>query len=321
MLSDAASEEERATCAYFAIGSMINDTSIRLRGLKPYKSVPTFILGQKLSFFGAAGMASIEDSEDPEQKTHGVLHFLTPEDMETLDKIEASYMRIAVVAHVYKPHDAAAVPVDTVTVGAYRIDPEKMVHYKGPSKPPTERYIDIITRGCRHFGIAEPYIQWLLSVEVVPRKKANEFQKFTHLPRIFGPCRVFATSDLPRWKGEDGQIFCLSVSGKVIRYHGDIKDAGPIRQRRGGIDMTLIGCRMIYEPLYPIVNSVEEMTLEHKAFVEDFLFGYTSGMSPGKWCVIGWLKEYGEPPAELDCIPYSEDNADLAEKEVAQQEA
>lgn len=310
-------EESRATCVYFAIGSMCNDTSIRLRGIIPYNSVPAFIRGQKLDFVGALGMATIEESENPDDKVHGVIHYLTPEHMEKLDQLEGLYDRLPMEAHIYKPHDDTATSITTVTAGAYRVNKDRSTP-GNTAKPPTERYVDIITRACRQFGVAQSYIDWLLSLEVQPRVKPENYKKFNHLPRVFGPCRVFSLPDIKQWDGEEGRMLCISVNGKVVRYNGDpsSSDVRMTKARVGGRDGTFMVIQMFYEPIYPVVKSVEEMSKDHKAFAEDMICGLArAGSTEDKWVVIGWLKEYGEPPVELQCIPYSPENKAATEAE------
>jgi hypothetical protein len=66
---------------YFAIGSMVNPTSLALRGLAPLNSQPAKLSGWALKFVGGAGMASAEVSDDPDAHIHGVLHCMTANDM------------------------------------------------------------------------------------------------------------------------------------------------------------------------------------------------------------------------------------------------
>lgn len=49
---------------YFAIGSMMNQTSLSLRNLSPVESFPGEILDFKIKFFGAGGMAEAFPEKD-----------------------------------------------------------------------------------------------------------------------------------------------------------------------------------------------------------------------------------------------------------------
>ena len=49
----------------------------------------------------------------------------------------------------------------------------------GPNdKPPTQRYIEIMVEGCKHFGIKQSYIDWLEGLESQPRTKPEDWKKF-----------------------------------------------------------------------------------------------------------------------------------------------
>jgi hypothetical protein len=64
--------------------------------------------------------------------THGVLHYLTPKEMEMLDKIEASYIRLWVDISLYDG--------SVVKGWVYQMDDKKFPAFtKGPHNPPSER--------------------------------------------------------------------------------------------------------------------------------------------------------------------------------------
>ncbi len=73
---------------------MINPTSLRYRHIHPLSSRPAILHGYRLTFEGAAGMASI--MPDADAHFHGVLHVLKHEQMSELDKIESVYGRMDV---------------------------------------------------------------------------------------------------------------------------------------------------------------------------------------------------------------------------------
>ena len=54
------------------------------------------------------------------------------------------------------------------------------------NNPPSERYIDIMVRGCKHFGVKQEYIDWLVNHEQQPRKKLEDFDSFDRngLPKM-----------------------------------------------------------------------------------------------------------------------------------------
>jgi hypothetical protein len=44
--------------------------------------------------------------------------------------------------------------------------PEEKRNINGINNPPSERYIDIMTRGALHYGVKQSYVDWLLTLEV-----------------------------------------------------------------------------------------------------------------------------------------------------------
>jgi hypothetical protein len=89
-----------AAVLYFAIGSMCNPASLAARKLQPLRSWPAEALDLELSFdLGPMGMADAQPRAGA--SFHGVLHEMTPADMAALDKIEASYARVAARVRKY----------------------------------------------------------------------------------------------------------------------------------------------------------------------------------------------------------------------------
>ena len=135
---------------YFAIGSMCNPTSLKLRGITPVESYPAILRGWRIVFDGVAGMANV--MQDENASFHGVLHRITHDEMIVLDKIEGSYDRLPVNVELYDGR------IQRATV--YKMDENRLDRSK-PSGLPSERYIDIITQGLQHFNADPQYIAWL----------------------------------------------------------------------------------------------------------------------------------------------------------------
>ena len=91
---------------YFAIGSMMNPTSMQLRNLFPRRSKPGILHGWSLVFRGPGGMGDIK--EDPEGSFHGILHELTTAEFKHLDTIEGLYLRTAVTVLDYEGNNVEA---------------------------------------------------------------------------------------------------------------------------------------------------------------------------------------------------------------------
>ena len=121
---------------YFAIGSMMNPVSLKGRNLHPIESNPAELLDYELGFFGAMGMAFAKPGKG--KPFHGVLHKMTQKEMLILDKIEFVYTRTKAKAKLYDGTE-----IDC-TVYANPKPTDGRTSYD-VNKPPTERYIDIMT--------------------------------------------------------------------------------------------------------------------------------------------------------------------------------
>ena len=202
------------TIWYLAIGSMINPVSLSLRKIVPLRSYPAYCPGWKVSFKGKSGMATLEKDENITM--HGVLHLLTLEHMNILDNIELGYDRIHVSCYAYTNSNDSE---NTHIIGtAYTMKQEIIEQSKiEPDGLPSERYLDIITRGCVHYNVKDSYIEWLKSVKFVPRKNPSEYGKFhfdDNLPLI-------PMSEVIKNNGIDGNDCYTVLNNKVLKYIGD----------------------------------------------------------------------------------------------------
>jgi len=268
--------------AYFAIGSMMNPTSMKLRELKPVSSRPATLVDFRVTFRGPQGMAFAEAQEGGSWE--GILHSLTPTDMEALDKIEMGYNRTPATCRLYNG--------EVLPCTVYTQNPE-MVKTMGPEmmteNPPAERYVDIIVRGMREVGVKQEAIDNMLAMPSQPRKKAADFQTLTVPP------------DTPTWtmqqfRDEAATGRMLSVfNGKVSEYGGPKE--GPMwkwTQDNQGKDTTYDIARVLWEPLYGTPSCLEEMSADHRAWAEDFLASMMSRF-PGMSSRVAVISDY--PPA------------------------
>jgi len=214
----------------------------------------------------------------------GILHTLTPTDMEALDKIEMGYVRTPATCRLYNG--------EVVPCTVYMQNPE-IVKTMGPEmmkeNPPGERYVDIIVRGMREVGVKQEAIDNMLAVPFQPRKKAADF-----LAQI-------VPLDTPTWtmqqfRDEAATGRMLSVfNGKVREYCGPKEGPMWIQTKDNqGKDITYDIARFLWEPLYGTPSSVEEMSAEHRAWAEDFLASMMSRF-PGMSTVVAVISDY--PPA------------------------
>ena len=100
---------------------------------------------------------------------HGILHLLTHEQLKLLDTFEGGYVR--------KPCKVTLYDNSTqVNAYVYSMDRNK---WKLPHQLPTERYLDIIVKGCTFHGVNNEWIEYIKSLKTIPRKKPIDFTSFT----------------------------------------------------------------------------------------------------------------------------------------------
>lgn len=262
------------TVLYFAIASMTNPDALASRGLRPLRSWPAELLGYELRFdLGRVGMADARACAGA--SFHGVLHELSAEDWAALELIEAGYDRAAARARKYDgelascfvfsaPRDkATGRPLAWLGSGA---DVEPL--------PPSQRYVELIVAGCRHFGVAESHCAALLALETTPRTRPEDFKSY---PVPVG----VPTWDLARFEAEpeaDDSVV-ISLNGKVLRVGGDW---GSYLKRNNshGARYEQIIARTVLDVRYGVPGTLEDFSREHCNYIEDwFCRGF--GAPPG----------------------------------------
>lgn len=275
---------------YFAVGSMMNKTSLTMRDLRPSKSRPAFLKDFELIFGMKGGMAAARHG--PGCEMHGVVHRITNEELVKLDKIEFLYVREKVEVFVY---DGDRLNVEeSVLAFVYVFRPDMVT--KDPNEyPPTERYMDILKEGAKHFGVDKDYISKTLNeVSFVPRKAKADMKSFKTLAG-------FDTFLLPTWtieeakekNQEDQDTFYGVLNNYIIRL--DI--AQPCAQRSGletcrGKQLAhLIASKWIYDPLYGVPDSYEDMSHDQRSAVEDWFLDFIlAGDLKNRWRLVGQMQ-------------------------------
>ena len=283
---------------YLAIGSMINPISLYLRDLTPIISYPVVCPDYQLAFKGPNGMGDIEPCADG--AFHGVVHLLPDEQMTLLDKLESLYQRIVVTAVDYQDKSRM--------VYAYKMDSNNLA-----ANHPTERYLDIIVKGCEYYNVRQEYINRLKQEQtVVPRKLPNTFQGFDQVPdNVFYSKEEIAlrngsSSTLPLW---------VCINGKVLEYGGLPPAEHPDyeQQRRfysffqplfGGRVVDYGMAKALYEPLYKLPLSEEDLSDEHRAMLEDTFVSMVVKSAPNKeqWKPIGRLQKIKKAKTTRLCV-------------------
>ena len=264
---------------YFAISSMMNPTSMSLRGVKAIESQPAEIMDHKLYFFGSFGFA--EALPSPGCTFHGVMHRLDHENMAKLDKIESAYLRTAAKAKRYESDELFDVFVYTREEGKERnleVD-----------KPPHERYMEILITGAQHFGVQQQHIENLKKIKTIPRPKPEEFDSFGCIPE---GAKTMHRDELVECDGKDGRPLCFSVNGKVMRCtldpeSKDFQEKVDWYSRFPNSQLSdIILPKLLFDPKYGAPEKLEDCTREHTAYVEHMIASFRT---KSEWEVIARL--------------------------------
>jgi cation transport regulator ChaC len=144
---------------YFAYGSNMNPATLSgRRGLSPLASRCAWVDGYRLCFDiaigpGERGVANL--TIEAGARTHGVVHLLSDEDAERLDRTEGVHVGL------YFREDVAVVTDDRVVPGfAYRSARTSV------GRKPSARYLDILLDGARHHGLPAEYVRTLEALEL-----------------------------------------------------------------------------------------------------------------------------------------------------------
>ena len=270
---------------YFAIGSMINPVSLYLRDITPLISYPARCSNHKMLFRGIAGMADTEAC--PGAEFHGVVHLLSDEQMASLDALEMGYDRIIVNSIDYQGQSHL--------VHVYKM---KTVHVA--TNLPSERYLDIIVKGCEFYKVQSEYIDRLKDEQaVVPRQQPHTFQSFTDIPSdVF-----YSVEELAQHNGNDPSIpLWICVNGKILEYCGLPPVDHPdyelqkttysiLRLRFGGREAAHDMAKGLYEPLYKLPTNPDDLCEQHRASIEHEIYSRIfSGQNKNYWKPIGRLR-------------------------------
>jgi AIG2-like family len=240
---------------YFAIGAMMNPISVSNRRLKPVTSVPAELLDYRLGFFTTQGYG--EALLEPGASFHGVIHRLTPDEMEVLDSIETEYERVTATARLY---DGTFRQVTVYT--------RSKKHDACICAPPGERYLEIMIAGAEHYGVHQSHINWLRRQESVPRPNPEDYVLFKPVETDL----ALTAEQVAENNGLNGKPLYITMNSKVIEADLDreseeflglvsfVSNVGQIGE--------LFMPKVIYDPKYGIPSSLREVTPEHAAYCE-----------------------------------------------------
>ena len=160
-------------------------------------------------------------------------------------------------------------------------------------QPPLERYLDIMIDGCRHFGVAEEYIDFLCNHESQPRPIPGEFHSFG-VPPDDSP--TFTLQEVERCDGRDGRPLRITFCGRVLecsldRNSQDWKEFVDIHEQVGHVGEMYIS-RVAYDPKYGTPETLEDFTEEHANYLEDLMWRYMTFTGlPNVWHPVAWFKQ------------------------------
>ena len=81
-------------------------------------------------------------------------------------------------------------------------------------KPPSERYLQIMSEGAKHYGVSPDYVSWLQNHDKTPRKTMDQMNLYDLDPNA----PTMTVDDVLRGNGQDGAKMLASVNGKVLEY-------------------------------------------------------------------------------------------------------
>lgn len=271
---------------FFSMGSLMNPISLYLRNITPIMSYPAKCLDYKMIFRGLNGMADIETC--PGSELHGVVHLLSAEQMSSLDETELTYHRILIHSINYQSQ-------------SHMVYVYKMKINNNLINLPSERYLDIIIKGCEYYQVQPEYINRLKTEQpVTPRKQLDAFRKFVDIPSdVF-----YSIEELAQHNGSDPFLpLWVCVNGKILEYRGlpseDQSDYEIqkrtytlIKSKFAGREAASVMARSLYEPMYKLSLNDEDLCEEQRAEIEDEIYNRIGNDQNKKyWKAIGHLRK------------------------------
>jgi hypothetical protein len=156
----------------FSYGANCAASVLAKRGVKPVSSEAAMVAdrGTWLSFSHRGGYAALRSSSGgrpgPQpgwQQPHGVLHTLTPADVQRLQGREGGYSLAQLSVETYSGR--------ACTAATFLSSPLLLL---SSPVPPTSRYRDLLLEGCRQHALDDDYTAWLEGLEVAPAGGARD---------------------------------------------------------------------------------------------------------------------------------------------------
>merc|ERR1711936_945134 len=279
---------DTTTVEYLAIGSMMNKTSLTMRGIYPTESRAAVLNDYQLYFGMANGFAAAR--KKPSSELHGVVHRITSKELEVLDRIEAWYIRELVDVVPYQGNKM----LPTVKANVYVFDPKKVEinPEQYAENPPEERYLEILMEGAKHFGLDKTFVKNNLeNVKFVPRKCLSELRIF-ELPDHPLPSSSF--QKMQEKDKENVDIVFLALKNKILRFDlTGVRSAHTfiLKRDRGTRWGYEIASKYMYDPQFGVPAHVQDMTDDHYKYLEDMVLdSLIIGEVNTSWTVVALLE-------------------------------
>lgn len=262
---------------YFGYGSNLSMTSLRAKGVEPLTSRRAVLHGWRLRFNvqhffrHEGGVANVEQTQNPDDRVHGVLYECPDEALAPLDATEAygyGYDRLTV-----------EVASDGELIPAYSY--VGMPEFINDSCRPCRRYLDIVVDGARAAGIDADYVNDLMMQQV---HEQEEYPAYEPPP---GDYPVFDSASLtrhPLYTALHGAVFDMSEARPLHEF---------LKTFFGGRDMTLFHIKRL--------NSSDG-----NESMDDILHGR---LNEDQRCYLNsYLNEYDREYRYVGRVEYSKEN-------------
>ncbi|NRB20188.1 MAG: gamma-glutamylcyclotransferase [Rhodobacteraceae bacterium] len=166
---------------YFGYGSNLDSTSLRAKGVIPSRSRPAVLTGWRLRFNvehffpHEGGMGNIEETGDPADQVHGVLHTCSDADLSALDRVEAYGIG----------YDRIEVQLDTPDGGDTGLAYVGLPDFINHDCHPTQRYLNILVRGAEAADLPQDYVDALKNMIILQQQDLPLFVPDPTRHRIF----------------------------------------------------------------------------------------------------------------------------------------
>lgn len=287
---------------YFAIGAMMNPVSVKNRDLDlelKHPAQPGVLRDHKLCFFGLQGFAEVIYEKG--STVHGVVYQCVRDDiMAELDLIERDYIRKSVKVQLYSPQhenqqqqatESSTVILNNVSV--YCRPQADIEGSKEMDRPPSERYLQLLISGARHFGVDPKYIQWLEDHECKPRCDPSEYLSFYPARGELRNVKRDAVDTMGN--DVDSNKLYVRCGRKVVELCKESEDDSFFEEWKQVFcqrekDIELFMSRVQYDPLFGIPSCIDEMNPEWRAYTEHLFCEYMKGVHVlQRWRVVAHI--------------------------------